>query len=537
MARDDEDSRAGDRRATTRSTSCTSRSSTARPRAAGAAVPGRGRPAAGLGDPAQEPASGADRRPSGEHRQDLPGDRSDLPAATSDASGRSARWAIWWSRCSASRMEAFARRDLRCAAAAGDGRSGRPAEPGTYLEALKLADDPRALDWGLHMNMAARALERVGDKAVDIGEQVAFLVTGEFREFTDASHSARAVSDAGGAYPPRRGRGSRWPSGPLLARARGLRGRRRRATGARALERFRTPPPDLVDLDLMLPAVSGLDVCRKIRASPTVPIVMVTAKDSEADKVAGLELGADDYVTKPFSVRELVSRVRAHLRRARDDAPLAADGELLVGGPVELDAVGTRCPSTANRSPSHRRSSSFSRRSCGAGPSPHARVPDPGGSGAAITSGTPRPWTSTSSVSARRSSATRTSPSTSSPSGGSATSSWTDRTADAAAAARRYPPPGHAEGEGQTPCRSRSFHVNWSSTTCSTPPRKNVAEGAGELLALVDDLSDRTDRAATDPSPRIDRRRHHAPDHLHAEPDVRGPDRSPRHPPPRLRAR
>ena len=71
----------------------------------------------------------------------------------------------------------------------------------------------------------------------------------------------------------------------------------------------------------MLPEVSGLDVCRTIRDESDVPIIMVTAKDSEADKVTGLELGADDYVTKPFSVRELVSRVRAHLRRAKMRVP------------------------------------------------------------------------------------------------------------------------------------------------------------------------------------------------------------------------
>src|SRR5256885_781029 len=85
--------------------------------------------------------------------------------------------------------------------------------------------------------------------------------------------------------------------------------------GRKAIERFRSDAPDLVILDLMLPELSGLDVCRLIREESNVPIVMVTAKDSEADKVAGLELGADDYVTKPFSIRELVSRVRAHLRR------------------------------------------------------------------------------------------------------------------------------------------------------------------------------------------------------------------------------
>ena len=82
----------------------------------------------------------------------------------------------------------------------------------------------------------------------------------------------------------------------------------------------------------MLPEMSGLDVCRQIRQISNVPIIMVTAKDSEADKVSGLELGADDYVTKPFSVRELVSRVRAHLRRAGMLAEAPED--VLSGGPV-----------------------------------------------------------------------------------------------------------------------------------------------------------------------------------------------------------
>jgi two-component system response regulator RegX3 len=106
--------------------------------------------------------------------------------------------------------------------------------------------------------------------------------------------------------------------------------------GRLALDRFDECEPDLVILDLMLPAVSGLDVCRRIRESSNVPIVMVTAKDSEADKVAGLELGADDYVTKPFSVRELVSRVRANLRRSRM-AAADEDGSELTGGPVRMD--------------------------------------------------------------------------------------------------------------------------------------------------------------------------------------------------------
>jgi two-component system, OmpR family, response regulator RegX3 len=108
--------------------------------------------------------------------------------------------------------------------------------------------------------------------------------------------------------------------------------------GRRALDRFRQDPPSLVILDLMLPEISGLDVCRQIRQVSDVPIVMVTAKDSEADKVTGLELGADDYVTKPFSLRELISRVRAHLRRAgmhgRDDVV-----ESIESGPIAMDVA------------------------------------------------------------------------------------------------------------------------------------------------------------------------------------------------------
>jgi two-component system, OmpR family, response regulator RegX3 len=106
--------------------------------------------------------------------------------------------------------------------------------------------------------------------------------------------------------------------------------------GRRAIERFHDMDPELVILDLMLPEVSGLDVVRMIRQESMVPIIIVTAKDSEADKVTGLELGADDYVTKPFSVRELVSRVRAHLRRARLSGT-TGDEHVLVGGPIQLD--------------------------------------------------------------------------------------------------------------------------------------------------------------------------------------------------------
>ena len=111
--------------------------------------------------------------------------------------------------------------------------------------------------------------------------------------------------------------------------------------GESGLERFRMDAPSLIVLDLMLPRLSGLDVCRAIRAESSVPIIMLTAKDSEADKVTGLEIGADDYVTKPFSMRELVSRVRAHLRRSGMVQPLRPNGSdsvaILAGGPVELD--------------------------------------------------------------------------------------------------------------------------------------------------------------------------------------------------------
>jgi len=107
--------------------------------------------------------------------------------------------------------------------------------------------------------------------------------------------------------------------------------------GSAGLVQFRSVKPALVLLDLMLPAMSGLDLCRTIRSESTVPIIVLTAKDSEADKVLGLELGADDYVTKPFSIRELTSRVRAQLRRV--SMPHDADTGTLTlnGGPVVVD--------------------------------------------------------------------------------------------------------------------------------------------------------------------------------------------------------
>ena len=96
--------------------------------------------------------------------------------------------------------------------------------------------------------------------------------------------------------------------------------------GEEALEKVEAEDPDLIILDLMLPKVDGLEVAKRVRAKHTTPIIMVTAKDSELDKVLGLELGADDYVTKPFSNRELVARVKANLRReATAQAPAEED--------------------------------------------------------------------------------------------------------------------------------------------------------------------------------------------------------------------
>src|SRR6266550_444803 len=94
------------------------------------------------------------------------------------------------------------------------------------------------------------------------------------------------------------------------------------ADGEEALRQFSEQPIDLVVLDIMLPRLDGLEVCKRLRATSTVPIIMLTARDDELDKVIGLELGADDYITKPFSIREFRSRVRALLRRA--SAPRAA---------------------------------------------------------------------------------------------------------------------------------------------------------------------------------------------------------------------
>jgi two-component system response regulator RegX3 len=106
--------------------------------------------------------------------------------------------------------------------------------------------------------------------------------------------------------------------------------------GREALEKFVKTNPDLILLDLMLPEVSGTEVCRQIRAKSQVPIIMLTAKDTEVDKVVGLELGADDYVVKPYSKAELVARIKAVLRRNNADA-FVNQGGSISAGPVVID--------------------------------------------------------------------------------------------------------------------------------------------------------------------------------------------------------
>jgi DNA-binding response OmpR family regulator len=108
--------------------------------------------------------------------------------------------------------------------------------------------------------------------------------------------------------------------------------------GEEALDVFTNENPDLVVLDIMLPRVDGLEVCKRLRARSTVPIIMLTARDDELDKVVGLELGADDYITKPFSIHEFRSRVRALLRRAKLPAYQGEDGdELIASNGLKID--------------------------------------------------------------------------------------------------------------------------------------------------------------------------------------------------------
>jgi DNA-binding response OmpR family regulator len=111
------------------------------------------------------------------------------------------------------------------------------------------------------------------------------------------------------------------------------------ADGAEGLRRALADPPDLVVLDLMLPSLSGLDVCRRLRAAAPVPVIMLTARGEEADRIAGLELGADDYLSKPFSPRELTARVKAVLRRAASPLPVTAQPRELSAGDLAVDLV------------------------------------------------------------------------------------------------------------------------------------------------------------------------------------------------------
>lgn len=109
----------------------------------------------------------------------------------------------------------------------------------------------------------------------------------------------------------------------------------RATNGAEGLQRFKVAGGDLVLLDLMLPGMPGEDVCKEIRRESNVPIIMLTARDAEIDKVLGLELGADDYITKPFSTRELIARIKAVLRRTAVE--VGGDGSALEGGGIRLD--------------------------------------------------------------------------------------------------------------------------------------------------------------------------------------------------------
>jgi two-component system response regulator RegX3 len=107
--------------------------------------------------------------------------------------------------------------------------------------------------------------------------------------------------------------------------------------GRQAINMFNADGADLILLDLMIPEVSGVEVCRTIRTQSQVPIIMLTAKDAEIDKVVGLELGADDYVTKPYSSRELIARIKAVLRRGQSEDGSNQDQDLLEVGPIRLN--------------------------------------------------------------------------------------------------------------------------------------------------------------------------------------------------------
>ncbi len=177
--------------------------------------------------------------------------------------------------------------------------------------------------------------------------------------------------------------------------------------GDEALRRFREEDFDLVVLDIMLPRVDGLEVCRRLRAESTVPIIMLTARDDELDKVLGLELGADDYITKPFSIREFRSRVRALLRRAVD----AAHGLAPRGGDRGRRRRGSTCRAASSRCAARLSSSPTSSSSSSRSSPRRPASSSPGGSCSSASAGAPTTAsrgrsTSTSATCARRSSAT-----------------------------------------------------------------------------------------------------------------------------------
>ena len=144
--------------------------------------------------------------------------------------------------------------------------------------------------------------------------------------------------------------------------------------GAEALDRFDEVQPDLVLLDVMLPKVTGLEVCRQLRKRTQVPIIMVTAKGAEIDTVVGLEVGADDYVTKPYRIRELVARIRAVLRRAPTDRPRPT----LSAGTIEVGDVRPRpgrAPGVGERATASRCRSRSSNSSICCSPTPGRVLP------------------------------------------------------------------------------------------------------------------------------------------------------------------
>ena len=184
--------------------------------------------------------------------------------------------------------------------------------------------------------------------------------------------------------------------------------------GEEALKRFASERVDLVVLDIMLPKLDGLEVCKRLRAESEVPIIMLTARDDELDKVLGLELGADDYITKPFSIREFRSRVRALLRRAAVSRQVDEDGEVITAEGLTVDlarrAVEVVRPAGAAhvrgvRAAAHSRARI--RAACTAAGCSSRR------SGAVLTTGSRGRSTSTSGICARSSSGTPPSRSTS----------------------------------------------------------------------------------------------------------------------------